>query len=204
MNTLNSSFPEAFGFDLDDLLNLFSLPLRNHSRRVAICTSIMAEHAIEFLQPRDINARTSLALVAHLGGTCHDIGKLLLPVLIVEKSDYFQHPTIGTELLDVVKSLFDHETQAQMVLDMVRYHHERPDGTGFPYGLHACDIPLAAGLCALADWLDYQLCPRQEAQNSISVLREVKTQAGKQFCESAVTCFEHAWPQLMEQYEKWG
>ena len=103
MQIPNFTFPEASGVDLDDMLNLFSLPLRNHSRRVAICASIMAGYAQEFLQARYINVDPAFAATVHLGATCHDLGKLMLPALIVDKADYMRHPAAGGELLELIK-----------------------------------------------------------------------------------------------------
>ena len=204
MQIPNFTFPEASGVDLDDMLNLFSLPLRNHSRRVAICASIMAGYAQEFLQARYINVDPAFAATVHLGATCHDLGKLMLPALIVDKADYMRHPAAGGELLELIKTDFSNEIQAQTVSDIVRYHHERPDGKGFPYGLSGRDIPPAAGICAMADWLDHRLYPMTEAKNGIVLLREVRDLTGTLFCESTAICLVRAWTQIMEQYEKWG
>lgn len=41
-----------------------------------------------------------------------------------------------------------------MILDVVKYHHERVDGTGYPYGLSDQEIPLAAKICQIADVYD--------------------------------------------------
>ena len=194
------------GKDLDDLLDQFSLPLRAHSRRVAVCASIMADKANEYTYlygaPNDI----SLAVIAHLGGTCHDIGKLLLPTLISSEEEYRQHPIVGTQLLEKYKStLFSSQTQAQLVIDAVCYHHERPDGNGFPHGLKHADIPLMAGICALADYLDHHLYAKKESYvYTTDIFNDVQNKAGSHFCESAVMCFERTWTQLREQYVKWN
>ena len=194
------------GKDLDDLLEQFSVPLRNHSRRVAVCSSLMAECAGEFLGAHDAAAGAALALAAHLGGTCHDIGKLLIPVLSTDESEYLRHPEAGACLLEKhTQTLFDSKEQAEAVLQTVRYHHERPDGNGFPYGLRAKEIPLAAGICAVADGLDYCLyLERESGCCPDGVLRDFKEQAGSLFCESAIVCLERAWPRISLQYAKWS
>jgi len=188
---------------LDELLNQFPPPLRSHSRRVAICASVMAEYAGQFLRDSDPGAKPSLAMTAHTGGSCHDIGKLLIPMLKANEADYLQHPELGAQLLEKHKDmLFENEAQAQMVLDMVRYHHERADGSGFPNGLQTRDIPLIAGLCAVANELDHRLYEnRQPADEAYS---DMKALEGSLFCETAIVCFEKAWPRLAEQYEKWS
>lgn len=214
MNTQSSIVQTPFGFieydldegGLDELLNHFTTNMRDHSRRVAVCAALMAEYAKESLHWIDIPAGTDIAAVAHLGGLCHDAGKLLMPVMATSEADYLKHPVYGAELLERhKKALFDSEEEAVLVLEMVRYHHERPDGSGFPYGLRARDIPLAAGICAVADSLDHRIysapLPRD---SSAAVFYDIKTQEGTLLYESAVGCFELAWPRLMEQYARWG
>ena len=192
--------------DLDDLLNQFSVPLRNHSRRVAMCSAIIAEHADEYLRFYGLRGEEEFVLAVHLGGTCHDIGKLLIPTLITDEEDYLTHPARGMELLERnVEALFDNERQTKIVLDMVRHHHERADGSGFPDGLKGKEILPAASICAIADWLDQQLCLGNAGfQDTAGIEKEIKEQTGALFSENAVSCFESAWPRLREQYDKWG
>ncbi|MCL2488840.1 MAG: HD domain-containing protein, partial [Oscillospiraceae bacterium] len=203
--------------DLDELLNHFSSPLRSHSRRVAVCSAIMAEYADRFLQPYGLT-EMNLAVSMHLGGTCHDIGKLVLPSLAFAEEDYLRHPVCGAELLGQHKDkLFMNEVQAKIVLEMVRWHHEQADGEGFPEGLTADDIPLSAAICAVANELDYLLymekgeaaegvCMKNglECDDMHDVFTDIKEQAGKKFCEKAITCFEQAWLRLAEKYTEWN
>ena len=204
MNKQNVIFDFA-GKDLDNLLNQFSILSRSHSRRVAVCSSFIAEHAYEYLRFYGFRREEDLALAVHLGGTCHDIGKLLIPTLITDETDYLSHPGFGAKLLEKRKdTIFDNEIQAQIVLDMVRQHHERPDGNGFPDGLRTKDISLAASICAIADWLDHRLYSGIELFDDMDdVFNDIKSQTGIFFFEIAVICFEKAWPRLMEQYIKW-
>ena len=200
---INVHIPDFNGKDLDELLNQFSHPLRNHSRRVAICSSIMAEYAGQFLRSADSHAGSSLATIAHTGGTCHDVGKLLMPTLKANESDYLRHPEMSAELLErYTDTLFSNPNQTQMILDIVRYHHERPDGSGFPNGLHTKDIPLLAGICAVANELDHRLYENKEL--APDVFNEMKSLKRSAFCETALVCMEKAWPRLTEQYVEWG
>src|SRR3954454_6598738 len=90
------------------------------------------------------------------GFLLHDVGKVAVPDAILFKSDRLtdeeyalitRHPVIGAEILRDVTFL----GEAKLV---VRHHHERWDGAGYPDGLHGDDIPLAARVFALADTLD--------------------------------------------------
>ena len=191
--------------DLDELLNQFSVPMRSHSHRVAVLSAIMAEHAKEFLHWVDVPAGTNLAAIVYLGGLCHDIGKLMLPALAATETDYLKHPVYGAELLEKHrKSLFSNDAEAGLVLEMVRFHHERPDGSGFPYGLRTKGMPLTAGICAVADRLDHRIYSAPGLSGSSeAVYFDIKAQEGTMLYESAVDSFERAWPKLMEQYSKW-
>ncbi len=89
-----------------------------------------------------------------LGALLHDTGKLFLPAAIREKSDALtdaewnivrQHPQDGYDIL-VDKGDFPRE-----VLDIVRCHHERLDGSGYPAGLAGVQVPLHVRVVALAN-----------------------------------------------------
>lgn len=92
-----------------------------------------------------------------IGGLLHDIGKVAFsPELLnntqerlsdAMRSEIKRHPEIGGDFLDAIHV-------AQPVIDCVRYHHERLDGSGYPYGLKADQIPLPASIISVADCFD--------------------------------------------------
>jgi putative two-component system response regulator len=91
-----------------------------------------------------------------LGGVLHDIGKIGVAEAILNKpgpltDEEFaimkRHPAIGDTICRPLKSLRD-------VLPIIRSHHERPDGSGYPDGLRGDDIPLEARIVCLADVYD--------------------------------------------------
>ena len=91
-----------------------------------------------------------------MGSLLHDIGKQFVPVAVLEKSDRLsrnefrqiqEHPWIGYSYLT-------HFSSDSMMLNTVLYHHERWNGTGYPFGLMGEHIPLGARICALADVWD--------------------------------------------------
>ena len=93
----------------------------------------------------------------------HDIGKLAVPEHIISKPgkltrEEFEkmkiHPVVGAEILDRVKFPYD-------VVPIVRAHHERWDGSGYPYGLKGEEIPIGARILAVADCLDALASDRQ-------------------------------------------
>jgi len=192
-------------YDLDDLLNRFSISLRNHSRRVAVCSAIIAEYAGAFICESDIPSGTSLPEIAHLGGTCHDIGKLMFPAIRSKDNDYLTHPSIGADLLErYLVDLFGNEPSAQMVLDIVRCHHEQTDGGGFPEGRKSKDVPFVAGICSVANRLDHNMY-KENALIDIDarIFEMLSLQSGRHYCEYVWFCVERAWPRLMERYAEW-
>jgi HD-GYP domain-containing protein (c-di-GMP phosphodiesterase class II) len=92
----------------------------------------------------------------HTGSLLHDIGKQFIPTSILEKKDKLspsefsriqQHPWFGYVYLTSFVS-------DATVLNTILYHHERWNGTGYPFGLAGEQIPLGARICALADVWD--------------------------------------------------
>ncbi len=88
-----------------------------------------------------------------LGGWLHDVGKIAIPERIVHKAGPLDpeewsimrsHASIGASFVEAVPGLVD-------VAPVVRHHHERFDGTGYPAGLVGVSIPLEARIVAVAD-----------------------------------------------------
>jgi len=191
--------------DLDELLNLLSPPLRNHSRRVAVCSAIMAESAKETLNLHEIPAGVNFPVVAHLGGSCHDVGKLFMPTLKTEETAYLKHPAMGVAFLqEKAATLFEDNIPVDTVMDIVRHHHECPNGSGFPDGIRTHDISLAAGICAIANNLDHRLLHQAQSPDDFdAILDNMMSLWGKAFCRNALDCLKCAWPRLREQYIAW-
>ena len=111
------------------------------------------------------------------GATIHDIGKIGIPDAILLKPGPLdqrevgimrQHPDIGAGIVAPLSS-------AEHVLPIIRHHHERFDGSGYPDGLRGDDIPLLARVVAVCDAFDaltnerpYR--PRRSREESIAML----------------------------------
>jgi putative nucleotidyltransferase with HDIG domain len=90
------------------------------------------------------------------GGLLHDIGKISMPDAILNKpaaltpEEYAivkQHPMEGVKMIEALQSMTD-------VVPLIRWHHERQDGRGYPDGLRGGDIPLLVRVLSVADVYD--------------------------------------------------
>ncbi|NMF00818.1 HD domain-containing protein [Aneurinibacillus aneurinilyticus] len=149
-----------------------------HSERVAYYSLLIAKEM-----------RLPKKQLKHLytGGIIHDIGKIGVPESILTKPSRLtddeyeiikQHPTIGYEMVKHIPSF-----QKNGVLDMILYHHEKFDGTGYPKGLKGEQIPLVARIMAVADAFDAMTSRRvyrSEADFEYAI-NEIRKNRGTQF-----------------------
>jgi HD-GYP domain-containing protein (c-di-GMP phosphodiesterase class II) len=120
-----------------------------------------------------------------LGALLHDIGKIRLPDSILNKPGpltpaewelVHEHPAAGEALLKPIASLTG-------ALPIVRSHHERWDGSGYPDGLAGDAIPLGARIVAVCDayCAMSERRPYQEEQDEAAIIAELRDNAGSQF-----------------------
>ena len=118
----------------------------------------------------------------HLAGLLHDLGKVGVPDAVLRKTsslddsdwDYIrQHPEKGAEVLS-------HLVAYQDVADIVRYHHERLDGSGYPAGVSGASIPKLSKILAVADSYHAMTSdrPYRSARSSFEALKELRSIAG--------------------------
>src|SRR5688500_6310183 len=128
-----------------------------------------------------------------LGALFHDIGTIGVPEHLLRKpsaldaqewAEVKAHPVIGANLLSNVPML-------ERIRPIVLSHHERYDGTGYPQGLKAEKIPLAAQIIAVADAYQAmtQSRPYRPAMSAKAALRELRANSGTQFNPLVVEAF---------------
>ena len=137
------------------------------------------------------------------GFLLHDVGKVAVPDAILfkpapltdeERVLMERHPVIGWEILRDIDFLGD----AKLV---VRHHHERWDGRGYPDGLAGEDIPPAARVFAVADTLDALTTDRPyRPAGSFAEAREIiGAGSGRQFCPSSVEALHTVSDERLEE-----
>jgi len=136
-----------------------------------------------------------------VGFVLHDVGMVAIPDSILRKPGPLEadedavvqsHPQLGAQLLSGMSLL------RGAGLEVVRSHHERWDGTGYPDRLAANEIPLGARIFAVADALDAMLTgrPYRDALGWEEAADEIEAEAGRHFDPSAVAAFAEAAPKL--------
>jgi response regulator RpfG family c-di-GMP phosphodiesterase len=129
------------------------------------------------------------------GFLLHDIGKMAIPDAILQKPgplteserEYMEtHTELGEQMLTGIAFLHGEG------LRVVRSHHERWDGNGYPDGLAGTDIPLGARVFAVADTLDAMTSdrPYRKAMSWAAAGREIVKEARRQFDPAVVKAFE--------------
>lgn len=164
-----------------DLVDLRDPYTASHSRRVA---GVAREIATEMgLDPDEI-------LVIERAGHVHDIGKIVIDLGLLSKpsklsdeewSTFQQHPVTGVQMLELYPDF-------SKGIALVRSHHERIDGRGYPDGLVGDAIPLGARILAVADGFDAMASPRpyRGALPAEVVLSELEKGRGSQWDAAAV------------------
>ena len=149
---------------------------RGHSDRVSEYSVLIGKH---------LGLSEEALKILRIGGLFHDIGKIGVPDSILlkdskltddEYSEIKNHPTIGAHILSTATIFKD-------LIPIVKHHHERYDGHGYPSQLHGTDIPYYARITAIADSFD-AMTSRRSYRNSMSideVIEEFERCKGSQF-----------------------
>jgi putative nucleotidyltransferase with HDIG domain len=181
---LQNAYRETVGA-LADALATKDTGTRAHSQRVQ-------RYALELARGLDGGLADDPSL--EYGFLLHDVGKIGIPDRILQKPGPLtdeerrlmqQHTVLGDQMLRGVAFL-----QGEGI-SVVRSHHERWDGRGYPDGLGGSDIPVAARVFAVADALDAMTSnrPYRAAGSWAAAAREIVAQSGEHFDPSVVKAF---------------
>jgi putative two-component system response regulator len=131
------------------------------------------------------------------GSILHDIGKIQISEKILRKkgpltqdewTEMRKHPENGAELIKAIHYL-------EHAIPTILYHHERWNGSGYPFGLKEMAIPVAARIVAIADSFDAMttIRPYREELTPQAAFQEIHDRAGILFDPAMVKAFQRAW-----------
>jgi len=160
------------------------LYMRGHARRVSFFAGLLADRLCLGRSERE-----QVRIAAFL----HDIGKVGAPSDVLagqtlpeseRMASIRSHPEVGERLLRPLGL-------ATPIARVLRHHHERFDGAGYPDGISGHDIPLAARIISVVDAFDAMTCerPYQPARSREEALQELRAEAGGQFDPELVQLF---------------
>jgi putative two-component system response regulator len=163
---------------------------RGHVERVTAYAQVIAEQ---------MGCRDSLIEQIRFGSILHDIGKIVIQDEMLLKPDTLTssewekmrlHPITGAEMIKHIDYL-------AAAMPIVRYHHERWDGNGYPDGLKGEEIPLGARIVAVADSFDAMSIdrPYRNGRGLEEAYQEILRCSGTQFDPQVVKAFQRAWQQ---------
>jgi diguanylate cyclase (GGDEF)-like protein/putative nucleotidyltransferase with HDIG domain len=157
---------------------------------------------------RHMGLTGSLLEAVSTGALLHDIGKLGVPEYVLMKPGRLtpeefdkikRHPEIGASILDPVEFPWP-------VLPVVRHHHEKWDGTGYPDGLKGEEIPLTARIMAVADVYDALTSSRsyRRAWTHERALSQIRSESGIHFDPDVVEQFLSVIDGVVEEMAETG
>lgn len=178
---------------------------RGHSERVAKYALVLANEVGKFTKEEQKSFYYACLL--------HDIGKVNIPDNILMKpgkltNEEFEiiksHPVVGAEAVKNVEGISDS-------IHVIRYHHERWDGKGYPEQLKGEEIPLLARVSTIADAFDAMTSSRsyREAMPIEEAYKRIIEGKGTQFDPSLVENFKNIYPEWIKFHknypwtEKW-
>jgi putative two-component system response regulator len=155
-----------------------------HSRRVTRLSLLLAD---------SIQLSSEERYMLELSAWMHDVGKIGVPDSILTKPAPLtpkefavmkEHPAKGAEIVGEIEEF-------GQVADVIRHHHERVDGQGYPDGLRGAAIPLASRIILIADSFEAMVADRsyRRSLGREAAIRELQEHSGTQFDQSLTQAF---------------
>ncbi len=149
---------------------------------------------------KDLGLNESELNAIRAASLLHDIGKLAVPEHILSKPgrltpEEFEkmeiHPAVGSEILNRVQFPYP-------VVPIVRSHHEKWDGTGYPDGLSGHEIPIGARILSVVDCFDALTSerPYRRALSPEDAMKHLRSEAGRSFDARVVECIEKRYEEM--------
>lgn len=158
-------------------------------------TARVTRYCLETFNEMEKKECTEEAL--HIAALLHDIGKIGIPDILLkekkglrklERAKMEEHATIGATILGPIRELGG-------IIDGVKYHHERFDGTGYPSGLKGKQIPFISRIISVADTFDAITTDRPYSRKKSAdiAVKEISKNSGTQFDPEVIDAFMRAY-----------
>ena len=180
---------------LAPLLERFTILLANAIEEKDLGTSLHCERLVRGADStaRRLGVHGEALVHVRMGACLHDVGKISVPADLLRSTQRLdtagwevlrEHPVVGARILDGVDGW-------EAVRDIVRHHHERFDGTGYPDGIAAASIPPGARIVSVVDAFDVMRHgrPYAPARTLDAAVAELRRGRGGQFDPDCVDAF---------------
>ena len=183
----------------------------DHLERVRTCCRLLAEALLQLPECGEVTD-DSFVRTMEQASSLHDIGKVGIPDGILLKPGRLtptefekmkEHTLIGAHTLESVRERYPHNMFLTTCIEIVRWHHERWDGAGYPDGLNGGVIPVSARIMAVADVYDALRSRRcYKAALSHEESRKIlQTGSGSQFDPLVIKAFLMVEAEIVAAYE---
>lgn len=177
----------------DNETGMHVIRMSHYSQTLALAFGFSSEQAEEILNAAPM----------------HDVGKIGIPDFIIQKPGKLspeeweimkRHPEIGAEIIGD-----HHSTLLKLARSIAITHHEKFDGTGYPYQLKGENIPLEGRIIAIADVFDAltTVRPYKKAWEVDAAIEFLKQESGKHFDPVLVQKFITVLPKILEIKNQW-
>ena len=183
-DNLKTNFTKELIGSVIKIMELYDLYTKGHSENVAKIASAIAE---------EMNLSKKIIQETYWAGLVHDIGKLLIPINILNKKGKLsdeefalikKHPLWGYKALVNSSSL-------KQIAKYILHHHEKWNGSGYPEGISGNDIPLISQILSISDAWDAMLSKRsyRDSLSRKEAIKEIEKNKGSQFSPKIVDVF---------------
>lgn len=201
-------------FSLASLVENRDTDTGDHINRTSAYVRLIAEEALrQGYEPEKLNKNYIELLVK--AAPMHDIGKIVVSDAVLKKPGRLTpeefdsiklHTTEGGKIISDVMKISDNKNYVQIAYDVATSHHERWDGTGYPYKYFEKEIPLCARIMAIADVFDALVSPRcyKDPMPQEKAFQIIKDEAGTHFDPELVKIFLSVKTQAVKILEKYS